>query len=165
MTENTFDTIIIGGGPGGLSAGIYAKRAALNVLLIEKGVLGGQIVNSDEVENYLGFEQIGGAELSMKFGQHAQAYDLDIVSREVAEAMAEGCRRRTGATHAVSATGIAGPGGGSAEKPVGTVFIGLASEGHDVEAKRLCLPVDRETFKAVVARTALDRLRRRLLGL
>jgi len=85
MTENSYDTIIIGGGPGGLSAGIYAKRAALNVLLIEKGVLGGQIVNSDEVENYLGYEQIGGAELSMKFGQHAQAYDLDIVSQEVAE--------------------------------------------------------------------------------
>ena len=85
MTENTYDTIIIGGGPGGLSAGIYAKRAALNVLLIEKGVLGGQIVNSDEVENYLGFENIGGAELSMKFGQHAHTYDLDIVSQEVAE--------------------------------------------------------------------------------
>ena len=85
MTENIYDTIIIGGGPGGLSAGIYAKRAALNVLLIEKGVLGGQIVNSDEVENYLGFERVGGAELSMKFGQHAQAYDLEIVSQEVAE--------------------------------------------------------------------------------
>jgi len=85
MTENSFDTIIIGGGPGGLSAGIYAKRAALSVLLIEKGVLGGQIVNSDEVENYLGYEHIGGAELSMKFSQHAQAYDLDIVSQEVAE--------------------------------------------------------------------------------
>jgi len=85
MTENSFDTIIIGGGPGGLSAGIYAKRASLSVLLIEKGVLGGQIVNSDEVENYLGYEHIGGAELSMKFSQHAQAYDLDIVSQEVAE--------------------------------------------------------------------------------
>ena len=60
MPENSYDTIIIGGGPGGLSAGIYAKRAALNVMLIEKGVPGGQIVNSDEVENYLGFEHIGG---------------------------------------------------------------------------------------------------------
>ena len=85
MTDNVYDTIIIGGGPGGLSAGIYAKRAALNVLLIEKGVLGGQIVNSDEVENYLGYEKIGGAELSIKFSQHADAYDLDIVSQEVAE--------------------------------------------------------------------------------
>lgn len=85
MPENSYDTIIIGGGPGGLSAGIYAKRAALNVVLIEKGVPGGQIVNSDEVENYLGFEHIGGAELSMKFSQHAQSYDLEILSQEVVE--------------------------------------------------------------------------------
>ena len=85
MSENIYDTIIIGGGPGGLSAGIYAKRAAMNTLLIEKGVPGGQIVNSDEVENYLGYEHIGGAELSMKFSQHAQAYDLDIISQEVSE--------------------------------------------------------------------------------
>ncbi|RLC18743.1 MAG: thioredoxin-disulfide reductase [Deltaproteobacteria bacterium] len=85
MTENIYDTIIIGGGPGGLSAGIYAKRAAMNTALIEKGVPGGQIVNSDEVENYLGYEHIGGAELSMKFSQHAQAYDLDIISQEVSE--------------------------------------------------------------------------------
>ena len=85
MPENAYDTIIIGGGPGGLSAGIYAKRAALNVVLIEKGVPGGQIINSDEVENYLGFERIGGAELSMKFSQHAQSYDLEVRSQEVAE--------------------------------------------------------------------------------
>ncbi len=85
MPEISYDTIIIGGGPGGLSAGIYAKRAALNVMLIEKGVPGGQIVNSDEVENYLGFEHIGGAELSMKFSQHAQSYDLEVLSQEVAE--------------------------------------------------------------------------------
>jgi thioredoxin reductase (NADPH) len=85
MPEISYDTIIIGGGPGGLSAGIYAKRAALNVVLIEKGVPGGQIVNSDEVENYLGFEHIGGAELSMKFSQHAQSYDLEVLSQEVAE--------------------------------------------------------------------------------
>ncbi len=85
MTENIYDSIIIGGGPGGLSAGIYAKRAAMNTVLIEKGVPGGQVVNSDEVENYLGYEHIGGAELSMKFSQHAQAYDLDIISQEVSE--------------------------------------------------------------------------------
>ena len=85
MPENSYDTIIIGGGPGGLSAGIYAKRAALNVVLIEKGVPGGQIINSDEVENYMGFEHIGGAELSMKFSQHAQSYDLEVRSQEVAE--------------------------------------------------------------------------------
>jgi len=85
MSETIYDLIIIGGGPGGLSAGIYAKRAALNTILIEKGIPGGQIMNSDEVENYLGYEHIGGAELSMKFSQHAQSYDLEVLSQEVME--------------------------------------------------------------------------------
>lgn len=84
MTQNeVYDLIIIGGGPGGLSAGIYAMRAALKTVLIEKGAPGGQVVMSDEVENYPGFEHIGGAELSLKFAQHAQSYGLEIVSKEV----------------------------------------------------------------------------------
>ena len=84
MTDkDIYDLVIIGGGPGGLSAGVYAMRAALKTVLIEKGVPGGQVAMSAEVENYLGFEKIGGAELSMKFAQHAQSYGLDIISREV----------------------------------------------------------------------------------
>jgi thioredoxin reductase (NADPH) len=55
----------------------------MDTVLIEKGIPGGQIVNSDEVENYLGFEQITGAELSIKFSQHAQRYGLEILSQEV----------------------------------------------------------------------------------
>lgn len=83
MSESIYDVIIIGAGPAGLNAGIYAKRAAMDTVLIEKGIPGGQIVNSDEVENYLGFEQITGAELSIKFSQHAQRYGLEILSQEV----------------------------------------------------------------------------------
>jgi thioredoxin reductase (NADPH) len=79
-----YDLIIVGGGPGGLSAGIYAKRAALNTVLIEKGAFGGQVAMSDEVENYPGFEHISGAELSMKMMAHAQGLDLEIISDEVA---------------------------------------------------------------------------------
>ena len=78
-----FDLVIIGGGPGGLSAGIYAMRAALKTVLVEKGVPGGQINLSDEVENYPGFAHIGGAELSMKFNEHANTYGLEIVTDEV----------------------------------------------------------------------------------
>jgi thioredoxin reductase (NADPH) len=85
MSETIYDVIIIGGGPAGLTSGVYTKRAALKTVLIEKGIPGGQVVNSDEVENYLGFEHIGGAELSMKFSQHAQSYGLEILSREVIE--------------------------------------------------------------------------------
>jgi thioredoxin reductase (NADPH) len=86
MTNNqVYDLVIIGGGPGGLSAGIYAMRAALKTVLVEKGVTGGQVVMSDEVENYPGFEHTSGAELAMKFLEHAQAYGLEIVSQEVTE--------------------------------------------------------------------------------
>ena len=87
------------------------------------------------------------------------------VSREVAAAMAEGCLGRSGADHAISVTGIAGPGGGSEEKPVGTVFVGLKSAGEPVFVRKLFYQTDRATFKRVVARTALDILRRRLSGL
>ncbi len=86
MSETKFcDLIIVGGGPGGLSAGIYAMRAALATVLIEKGIMGGQVVMSDTVENYPGFENITGAELSQKFAEHAQSYGLKIIYEEVTE--------------------------------------------------------------------------------
>ena len=80
-----YDLIIIGGGPGGLSAAIYAMRAAMKTVLVEKGITGGQVTMSDEVENYPGFIHISGAELSMKFTQHAKSYDLEMISQEVTE--------------------------------------------------------------------------------
>jgi len=83
--DQTYDVIIVGGGPGGLSAGIYAMRAALKTVLIEKGVSGGQVTMSDEVENYPGFEHTSGAELSMKFVQHAESYGLEMRNQEVTE--------------------------------------------------------------------------------
>ena len=55
-----YDLVIIGGGPGGLSAGIYAMRAALKTVLVEMGAPGGQVNNSDSVENWPGDEHIGG---------------------------------------------------------------------------------------------------------
>ena len=82
-SDEFYDLIIVGGGPAGLSAGIYAMRAALNTILVEKAVPGGQVVSSDEVENYPGFEHISGAELSMKFAKHEQNYGLETVSQEV----------------------------------------------------------------------------------
>jgi thioredoxin reductase (NADPH) len=79
------DLIIVGGGPGGLSAGIYAMRAALNTVLIENQAPGGQVTMSDEVENYPGFEHINGFELSQKFLEHAQGIGLEVKSDEVVE--------------------------------------------------------------------------------
>lgn len=81
------DLVIVGGGPGGLSAGIYAMRAALVTVLIEKGIMGGQVVMSDTVENYPGFENITGAELSQKIAEHAQSYGLKIIYEEAIEVL------------------------------------------------------------------------------
>ncbi len=84
MSESELhDLVIVGGGVGGLSAGIYAMRAALDTVLIEKSVPGGQINLSDQVENYPGFMNIGGGELSMKFSEHAQSYRLPMLSDDV----------------------------------------------------------------------------------
>jgi nicotinamide-nucleotide amidase len=84
------------------------------------------------------------------------------VSEPVARALAEGCRERTGATWVLSTTGVAGPSGGTAEKPVGTVWIGLC--GPDgTRATRFRLPGDRERVQTLAAATALDLLRRSLL--
>jgi thioredoxin reductase (NADPH) len=76
--------IIIGSGPGGLTAGLYAMRASLKAVLLEKGLPGGQINLTENVENYPGFANISGFELSQKFLQHAQAYGLEVRQEEVA---------------------------------------------------------------------------------
>ncbi len=80
-----YDLIIVGGGPGGLTAGLYARRAALNTALVEKGLPGGQINITEGVENYPGFETISGFDLSQKFLLHAKSYGLEIIQQEVAE--------------------------------------------------------------------------------
>ena len=85
------------------------------------------------------------------------------VSAEVAAAMAEGARAAAGTDHALATTGIAGPGGGSAAKPVGTVFIALATKLGPTLVERHRYQHERETFKNLTAQTALDLLRRRLV--
>jgi nicotinamide-nucleotide amidase len=85
------------------------------------------------------------------------------VSEPVAREMAEGARLKTGATYALAVTGIAGPTGGSAEKPVGTVLIALASPSETAVLKQLNA-YERETFKFVTSQQALDLLRRTLLA-
>jgi nicotinamide-nucleotide amidase len=85
------------------------------------------------------------------------------VSEQVATEMAQGVRERTGATHGIATTGIAGPSGGSAEKPVGTAFVALSSENQPTRCEGFFFPSDRETFKQLVAQRAFDLLRRRFL--
>ena len=84
------------------------------------------------------------------------------VSEATACEMADGARQLGGADYALSVTGIAGPDGGSAEKPVGTVFIGLAT-ARGVTARKFFNPFDRETFKYTTSQQALEMLRRALV--
>jgi thioredoxin reductase (NADPH) len=79
-----YEVIIIGGGPAGLTAGLYTSRAGLKSLLVERGIFGGQIVNAALVENYPGFPQgIPGLELGSLMHQQATKYGLEIVTAEV----------------------------------------------------------------------------------
>jgi nicotinamide-nucleotide amidase len=84
------------------------------------------------------------------------------VSAEVAEAMAEGVKRRAATDFGLSVTGIAGPGGGTPEKPVGLVYISLADDAH-TEHRRIMLPGDRHLIRWRASQAALDLLRRRLI--
>jgi nicotinamide-nucleotide amidase len=85
------------------------------------------------------------------------------VSAEAACAKAEGARRSAEADHALATTGIAGPGGGSVEKPVGTVFIALASKLGPTVVEKHRFATERENFKSLTAQTALTLLRRTLV--
>ncbi len=79
-----YDIVIIGGGPAGLSAGIYAARARLSTLLIERGAIGGQILNTEWVENYPGFpEGISGIDLTMAMHKQAEKFGLETVLADV----------------------------------------------------------------------------------
>ena len=81
-----YDVIIIGGGPAGLTAGLYTSRAGLKNLLLERGALGGQMVNATLVENYPGFpEGIAGPELGSLMHQQAVKYGLELVTAEVTD--------------------------------------------------------------------------------
>jgi thioredoxin reductase (NADPH) len=90
-----YDVIVIGAGPAGLNAAIYAKRAGLSVIVLEKMGAGGAITKSWEVENYLGFPSIKGMELAEKFAEHGAKY-AEIRSFEEIEKIEKIERGKTG---------------------------------------------------------------------
>ncbi len=77
-----YDLIILGGGPAGLTAGLYAMRAVLKTVLVERATHGGQVAITKDVENYPGFQEISGLDLSDKLLQHAQSYGLEVIQDE-----------------------------------------------------------------------------------
>jgi thioredoxin reductase (NADPH) len=82
-TQKLFDVIIIGAGPAGLSAAIYTARDGRSTLLIEKGAIGGQAINTSLVENFPGFEAVSGIDLTQAMYRQAKKYGLDEVYTEV----------------------------------------------------------------------------------
>ncbi|MFL0583635.1 thioredoxin-disulfide reductase [Solibacillus silvestris] len=83
--ENIYDVVIIGAGPAGMTAAVYASRANLSTLMIERGIPGGQMANTEAVENYPGFDTILGPELSTKMFEHAKKFGAEYAYGDVNE--------------------------------------------------------------------------------
>ena len=77
-----YDVLIIGAGPAGLSAAVYASRAGLKTAFVEKGAPGGKLVNTHALDNYIGLGEVTGAEAAMKFFEHAQKYGAEYIGGE-----------------------------------------------------------------------------------
>jgi thioredoxin reductase (NADPH) len=84
MDQNLYDVVIIGGGPAGLTAGLYSSRAKLKTLLIERMIMGGQVMTTTKVENYPGFPGgIDGPDLMIRFQEHCQEFGLETITGDV----------------------------------------------------------------------------------
>jgi len=133
------------------TGGLLAHRLT-NVPGASKVFPGGYVVYANEVKaSALGLDPA----LIRKHG---------AVSKEIATAMAEAARTRAETTHALATTGIAGPTGGSEKKPVGTVYIALASDCASTLVRHFNFASDRETFKQMASQAALNLLREQLLA-
>ena len=92
--KNTYEVIIVGGGPAGLTAGLYTSRARLHTLLIENGLFGGQMTTTETIDNYPGFpEGITGEELSRLMEEQAKRFGMETINEEVVEVKLEGAQK------------------------------------------------------------------------
>lgn len=84
-TEKIYDVIIIGAGPAGLTAAVYTSRGNLSTLMLERGMPGGQMANTEDIENYPGFEHVLGPDLSTKMFDHARKFGAEYAYGDVTE--------------------------------------------------------------------------------
>lgn len=84
-SETIYDALIIGAGPAGMTAAVYTARANMKTLMLERGVPGGQMASTEEIENYPGFESILGPELSTKMFDHAKRFGAEYAYGDVKE--------------------------------------------------------------------------------
>jgi thioredoxin reductase (NADPH) len=96
VTRDSFDLVIIGAGPAGLCAAMYAGRGMLKAVVLERGIPGGELLNTEKVEDYPGFVSILGRDLAEKMTEHAQAFGADIRMENV-----EAVRRESDGTFRV----------------------------------------------------------------
>jgi len=85
MEEKIYDVIIIGAGPAGMTAAVYTSRANLSTLMIERGVPGGQMANTEDIENYPGYESILGPDLSNKMFEHSKKFGAEYAYGDIKE--------------------------------------------------------------------------------
>ncbi|SES41788.1 thioredoxin-disulfide reductase [Salipaludibacillus aurantiacus] len=83
--EKIYDVVIIGAGPAGMTAAVYTSRANLSTVMLERGMPGGQMANTEDVENYPGYDSILGPDLSTKMFQHAQKFGAEYAYGDVKE--------------------------------------------------------------------------------
>ena len=102
MSESLYDVIIVGGGPAGMTAGLYAGRANLKVAMIERGMPGGQAATTHLIENFPGVKSVGGPDLSLIMYEQAQEFGVEMITAEV-ERVAGLKRERRRLRHAEAA--------------------------------------------------------------
>ncbi|MFC0469903.1 thioredoxin-disulfide reductase [Halalkalibacter kiskunsagensis] len=88
--EKIYDVVIAGAGPAGMTAAVYTSRANLSTIMLERGIPGGQMANTEDVENYPGFDHILGPELSTKMFEHAKKFGAEYGYGDVKEIIDEG---------------------------------------------------------------------------
>lgn len=120
MEKIATDLLIVGAGPGGLGAALYAKRAGLDFMIVEKNMAGGQIINTELVENYPGFKGgISGFELAQSLAEHCRSFEIEILEYHTIDSIEEADHEVDGKKYSFRCTG--------AEKEISTRAVIIAT--------------------------------------